>query len=157
MAGKKKENWNNEASFWSLVDRRGEDDCWPWKGSKTKLKYGQFCLNGKVRYTHRLALLFSGVDIEGFVIRHSCDNPPCCNPKHLTAGTQLENIQDISDRKRWNPTRLENQPFSKLNCQAVHEIRTATLFGVGAYKLAKIFGVKPQTVQNVIWGKTWVA
>ncbi|WP_407069879.1 HNH endonuclease family protein, partial [Loigolactobacillus coryniformis] len=25
---------------------------------------------------------------------HHCDNPPCCNPEHLFAGSNLDNIYD---------------------------------------------------------------
>ena len=33
--------------FWSLVDKRGEHDCWPWLGDFDKDGYGVFFFNGK--------------------------------------------------------------------------------------------------------------
>lgn len=34
----------------------------------------------------------------GGVIRHTCDNRSCVNPKHLRLGTQGDNVQDQIDR-----------------------------------------------------------
>lgn len=31
---------------------------------------------------------------------HSCDNRPCCNPKHLFTGSQSDNMQDCSKKGR---------------------------------------------------------
>lgn len=28
--------------FWEKVDRRGDDECWPWTGSRTAAAYGLF-------------------------------------------------------------------------------------------------------------------
>jgi hypothetical protein len=37
---------------------------------------------------------------EGVVIRHSCDNRPCCEPLHLLSGTHADNVQDRVARGR---------------------------------------------------------
>ena len=34
------------------------------------------------------------------VIRHRCDNPACCNPEHLIAGTHSDNMLDAVSRGR---------------------------------------------------------
>jgi hypothetical protein len=38
-------------------------------------------------------------DSEG-VLRHLCDNKPCCNPAHLLLGTQSENVRDVIRAQR---------------------------------------------------------
>lgn len=53
--------------------------------------------NGKV---HRIILELLGFDIEGKVVRHTCDNPKCINPEHLVVGTPVENAKDRQDRGR---------------------------------------------------------
>jgi hypothetical protein len=39
----------------------------------------------------------------GLIIRHKCDNPPCCNPNHMILGTVADNTADAIDRGLWNP------------------------------------------------------
>lgn len=93
-----------EERFWSKVDRSG--DCWEWVGSDVNRHgYGRFItyVHGKrVRHlAHRYALTLSGVALSGEdVVLHSCDNPPCVNPSHLSVGTQAENIRDMIGRGR---------------------------------------------------------
>jgi hypothetical protein len=93
-----------EQRFWSYVDRKGPDDCWPWTRSKDKTGYGHFGngIGGKVILAHRQAFLFAGgvVTKEKPYVLHSCDFRPCCNPAHLRAGTHKENMQDRNARGR---------------------------------------------------------
>jgi HNH endonuclease len=42
-------------------------------------------------------------------VMHSCDNPPCCNPNHLSIGTHHENMIDsmLKGRAKNDKTDLE--------------------------------------------------
>jgi hypothetical protein len=54
--------------------------------------------NGKV---HRIVWeLHNNKSAKGYVIRHTCDNPRCINPKHLVIGTDVQNVQDRQQRNR---------------------------------------------------------
>ena len=91
--------------FWSKVDKSaGPDACWPWTGGVTRganRVRGMFYVNGKAALAHRLsAILTYGKPMQGQVTMHSCDNPICCNPRHLAWGTQKKNMEDCSLRKR---------------------------------------------------------
>lgn len=74
--------------------------CWEWKlqkrGSYGILDSGtrayKFLKEG---VAHRASYrAFVGPIPEGQVIRHRCNNKLCCNPEHLTPGTQSQNMFD---------------------------------------------------------------
>jgi len=83
-------------------------DCILWPGYCLPGGYGRTrrMIDGIARsvLTHRLAFVehhdMHLNQIEGLVVRHSCDNPPCMNPEHLLLGTQADNVQDMMDRGR---------------------------------------------------------
>lgn len=78
------------ALFWSHVIVAEKDDCWEWLGTRDPKGYGRF-LPG-IGSAHRVAYeLHHGIRLPYVakitpttpVVRHTCDNPPCCNPFHL--------------------------------------------------------------------------
>lgn len=83
--------------FWQKVDRRGADECWIWRG-RVRKNYGEFVVqfNNQQRYirAHRVAL--GGLDLPSSDVYacHHCDNPLCCNPKHLYWGSVETNNAD---------------------------------------------------------------
>lgn len=90
-----------ETRIWAKVDKRGPDECWPWTGWAVG-GYGKFKLRGKTLQATRLVWsVANGVPFpEGMLACHSCDNPICCNPAHIWAGTHLENMRDMHRKGR---------------------------------------------------------
>jgi hypothetical protein len=90
------------ARFWEKINVRGANECWNWKSStRGSLGYGQFRLGDKICDAHRIALeLYKGPLKKGRYILHDCDSPKCCNPRHLTAGTQKGNMDDMTEKGR---------------------------------------------------------
>ena len=87
----------------SVVSKSG---CWEWQGA-VSYGYGVIMRNRQRLRVHRVSYeLWCGPVPDGMVMRHSCDNPCCVNPAHLTPGTQAENIQDIVARGRLGKTKL---------------------------------------------------
>lgn len=90
-----------EVRFWSHVDKRGPDECWPWLGGNTD-GYG-YIRRGpdKLRVTRLSWEIANGRAFpEGLVACHSCDNPPCVNPNHIWAGTYSDNMRDMVAKGR---------------------------------------------------------
>src|SRR4051812_25042735 len=90
--------------FWSKVAIRGPDECWPWQRAKESSGYGRFRWNGRSALAHRVAHMLCNGAIEGGrrgpVVMHSCDNPSCCNPAHLSVGTHADNVADKQAKDR---------------------------------------------------------
>lgn len=75
--------------------------CWEWQGAKQHFGHGQASWSGEKYLAHRLSYqTFTGPIQQGNVIRHKCNNPPCCNPTHLVQGTVADNVRDMWDRGR---------------------------------------------------------
>jgi hypothetical protein len=85
------------ASFWSRVDRRGPDECWPWTATIDANDYGLFSakIDGvwKTKRAHRLAYEELVAPFpDGLTLDHLCRNRGCVNPAHLEPLTLKENI-----------------------------------------------------------------
>lgn len=92
-----------EDRFYDLVQTGEQNECWPFMGSKDEGGYGYFRYGAAgINKAHRMAAWLAGRNIEGLVVLHSCDNPPCCNPAHLSTGTHADNEAD-KDRKGRRP------------------------------------------------------
>lgn len=85
--------------------------CAPWTKSTRKDGYGQVWAGNTVLSAHKVAfeLTFGKVQ-DGQVVRHSCDNPLCCNPYHLTPGSQQRNMDDMvkKGRNRFQNNRVKS-------------------------------------------------
>ncbi len=114
-------------AFWNKITITSNPDlCWEWIGCLNPDGYGSFRLNGKSEKSHRIAWSFPDYVIpDGMSICHSCDNPSCCNPKHLFLGTHLENMQDMKAKGRRN----DNNHYKKLTDIEVEEIRNRYAMG----------------------------
>ena len=71
------------------------------------------CGYTRIRYNNKHERLFrviyemhNGTIPKNMVIRHTCDNPACCNIKHLLIGTQKDNAQDMITRGRYCRTNI---------------------------------------------------
>jgi hypothetical protein len=73
--------------------------CHEWTAAKTKSGYGVFTVIDITVLAHRLAHRLNGGE-SAEVIMHTCDNPSCCNPDHLVAGTYVDNMADMDAKGR---------------------------------------------------------
>jgi hypothetical protein len=151
--------------------------CWigPWKRFGS-WGYCRFVYRGITRQAHRAAWeLFVGPIPEGLFVCHSCDNPPCVNPKHLFIGTAQDNSSDMKNKGRSatgdknglrkhperNPNILypdvrrgTNNHSAKLSYDIITAMR-AQWPGRSFAAIAREFGVSRQTATRAIKGETY--
>lgn len=78
----------------------GPDACHEWQGSLNKGGYGVIVIAGFTITAHRAIHVMCGGEPDTQVVMHTCDNPKCCNPRHLRAGTYQENMDDMRAKER---------------------------------------------------------
>ena len=79
-------------------------DCWIFTGGKNNIGYGMIRDEKKMRTAHRVSYEeHNGKIPVGLLVLHSCDNPICCNPNHLSLGTHKDNTRDMMNRGRAKP------------------------------------------------------
>jgi hypothetical protein len=147
-----------ERRFCANVDVRGPDDCWPWTGTPTAKGYGQISVGprGTARSVraHRMAYeRVHGAIPPGLDVCHTCDNPPCCNPRHLFAGTKAENQAD-KRRKGRAAKGEDNRGGGKLTEDDVRAIRIM-LDSATKAAIAARFGVTRQQIDHIASGRQW--
>ena len=85
--------------FTSKFTIDAETGCWIWMASKTPKGYGQFRLDGRTQYAHRVAYAAVNGDIPaGMQVDHICNRPSCNRPDHLQLATPAENIRYAIER-----------------------------------------------------------
>jgi hypothetical protein len=116
--------------FWKHVQIGAESECWPWLGAIADNGYGRFKRGGDrgVAQAHRVAwALANEQDVpDGLHVLHSCDNRPCCNPAHLRAGSQRENVREAYDKGRMRTPAsrfgTDHRLGRRTHCKAGHEL-----------------------------------
>lgn len=122
--------------------------------------YGSTSINGRSYMLHRAVYAkFNNLKLAaltGLVVRHNCDNPRCINPKHLSIGTQQDNINDKVRRNRQAKGEVHGRAV--LTAQDVHFIRKhykprCKLYSGAA--LARQFNTSSANISRIILHQIW--
>lgn len=140
------------------IDRRGDDECWPWKGYINKKGYGMFSLNGKMTTAVRaVVLLIKGEHLtydrwrrdrgprgKGPVgarreVRHLCNKPICCNPAHVEYSNHSQNVLDsVSVGTYKGNQKLTPADYTAILASSDKGVALAKKFGITRWHVYKI-------------------
>lgn len=96
-------------------------DCWIWQGNTQSSGYGCIKAFGVMVSCHRLSYeLYNGKIPDGMEVMHSCDNPLCINPDHLSLGTHKDNMRDMI--KKGRAKRGKPNPVSGVDRWQSHQV-----------------------------------
>lgn len=148
-----------EDYFWRKVQIRGANECWP----HSKPSAGGYALvwsaNGHVEGAHRRAFHLANGYLPDLLIMHTCDNPPCCNPAHLVAGSEQDNSDDMVSKRRHG--RGEHSENARLTAEQVNSIRGWVAENGRPYgyagKLAREYGIDRSNLWKILTRKTWAS
>lgn len=132
--------------FWTKVDRTAPGGCWEWMANRNNKGYGLFRPGGIApkKLAHRLSYeAAKGKIPKGLFVLHSCDNPRCVNPGHLSLGSSKDNVKDMDDRGRRVTTSLRGtrNPFAKTTDADVIAIRRAYVAGTPTDDICRQYGI----------------
>jgi len=165
MCGKRFEKSNNAnhycsdiCRFFSKVDVRGADECWPWIGACDGSGYGNFFegASGKrikaSQYSFRIFRgAISGVssdDHHGTCVCHRCDNRLCVNPAHLFLGSHSANMWDMARKGRHVNGRVKT-----FGAGDVAMAKRLYATGLSQDKVAVIMGTSQKTIHRMVRDK----
>ncbi len=173
--------------FWDENFKYNEKTgCLEWIKGLSPTGYGRTSMNGVQYFAHRIAYaIYYQTDPGDKLVMHSCDNPRCCHPFHLSLGTHDDNSKGMVRRERnqkgdrhWTkrmPERFQevrhifveaarrnaqringaNHPTTVLTEDIVRQIKERSANGEGNRELAAEFGVTHSNISAIVLGKSW--
>lgn len=157
--------------FWVKVNKSGPvpehcadlGPCWIWESTRIHTGYGHFSVGGRKYIASRLSWIISNGPIpDGLKVLHTCDTPPCVNPRHLFVDTQKANVEDCyaKGRSRFHrhpDLKLQGSecPHAKLNEWQAVGAMAMCLMGMLQVAIATDLGVKHECISKIYRGTRW--
>jgi HNH endonuclease len=138
------------ATFWAKVKIGGEDECWPWTGYCKESGHGLTSYKSEPIHASRKAYILTHGPISSKIcVLHRCDNPPCCNPKHLYPGTRADNMIDFWSKTPADERCARGRPTT-LTGEQLEQLWQRRRSGAKLAECAKEFGVHVATICRYI-------
>lgn len=123
------------------------DDCILWCHGTNRDGYGQVWTGSRTQLTHVVACeLTHGPRPPGLEAAHSCNTPPCFNPRHLRWDTHVGNMVDMY-KNGTHP--------AKLTEEQVRSARRRVRDGETRAAVAVSLGVTRSTISSVVSRRWW--
>lgn len=146
--------------FWAKVKRGSPEACWPWGASRAGGRlgkvYGQFTATigpGKQRavaaHVFAYELTYGPVPV-GLEVAHTCHNPVCCNPRHLTATTHGDNVRMSAEAGHLHVPRPRRQKLTDGDIETMIAMRAS---GLTLVQIAAHYDVTKSFVSLICTGK----
>lgn len=128
-----------------------ETGCWEWSANKNNKGYGLIWSpeDGRKILAHRFSYrhFVDGNLGPSQIVLHSCDNPGCVNPSHLSAGSKKDNMTDCGTKER-----LGNQT---LTAAIVSALLQDFVSGVPRCDLSEKYSVPLPSLSDYTTGTSW--
>jgi hypothetical protein len=156
MARPKNSERLSESDRFDSKLKRMPNGCLEWTGTKVKDGYGLFRkADGTMQQANRYAYERAyGMLPKHIKACHHCDNPPCCDPNHLFAGTDTDNAQDSWKKGRHQEKRKgQFNNAAKITDEQAEEIRERRkLTGDSYVKIALDYPINANMVSYICRG-----
>ncbi len=133
---------------------KNKTGCWGWKGKINIHGYG---IVRNMNASRASWLIHNGFDSipDGLCVLHTCDNRICTNISHLWIGSVHDNVLDMMNKKRNNPTKGSNNYHAKLTEEKIPEIRNRLINEETNRSIALDYNVSEAAISCIKNKKTW--
>lgn len=127
--------------------------CHIWTGATFSNGYGAIGHKGRTRRVHRVVyeLAHNTTLTSDQILLHSCDNPLCCNPQHLTVGTNKQNTHDCLAKGRYR--NKWGQPKRHVDATLIADVLSAIGAGERCCDIAARLGIGRPMVSRIKHGR----
>jgi hypothetical protein len=139
-----------------------ETPCLVFTGCLNSYGYGHIRFKTELLSTHRAIWMAEYGEIkklnemdERMEVCHLCDNPPCCEIKHLKLDTHQKNLKDAWLRGLLHDRAGQNSPRATLTDLQVSYIKFFIQQGWTVSMLAERYGVSAYAIWHIKLGKNW--
>ena len=131
------------------------EHCIEWPYGRSRRGYGTLTIDGRPLRAHRemCRRAHGEPPDESYLACHSCDNPPCFNPHHLSWKTHQGNIDDRTERNRG--LKGEAHHKAKLREADIPQIRARIAAGDSDTAIANDYGVTGGSIWFIRAGRHW--
>jgi len=142
--------------FHYIIQGKNPNDCWSWRSHRVH-GYPVLRFNGRLVKGSRLSWeVHSGLPLkDGYIMCHNCNNPECCNPRHVEPDTHQRNMDYMNECGRSVHPKGE-ELASKLTEAGVVQMRLD--YATGHYSLRTLgqkYGVSKTHARYIVSGRKW--